>query len=184
MRRVLACLCLLLAPALSVQAQAPAPADDCLRARAVVADLMRITSPDGVQESYKVRIGGIEQWLYVRGQDRANPLLLFVHGGPASPAAPSLWQFQRPLEEYFTVVQWDQRGAGRTFLDNDPDAVADSIRIQRYVDDAIEVAEHLRQRYGKRKLVLVGHSWGTVVGMHAALRRPDLFHAYVGASAR
>lgn len=180
MRRVLACLCLLLAPALSVQAQAPAPADDCLRARAVVADLMRITSPDGVQESYKVRIGGIEQWLYVRGQDRANPLLLFVHGGPASPAAPSLWQFQRPLEEYFSVVQWDQRGAGRTFLDNDPDAVADSIRIQRYVDDAIEVAEHLRQRYGKRKLVLVGHSWGTVVGMHAALRRPDLFHAYVG----
>lgn len=77
-------------------------------------------------------------------------------------------------------MQWDQRGAGRTFLDNDPDAVADSIRIQRYVDDAIEVAEHLRQRYGKRKLVLVGHSWGTVVGMHAALRRPDLFHAYVG----
>jgi pimeloyl-ACP methyl ester carboxylesterase len=154
--------------------------DDYRRARATVADLSRIAGPDGVQESYAARIGGIDQWLYVRGQDRANPIILFVHGGPASPAAPSMWQFQRPIEEYFTVVQWDQRGAGKTYLENDPEAVAGTLRIQRYVDDAIEVAEHVRKRYGKRKLVLAGHSWGTVVGMRAALQRPDLFHAYVG----
>ena len=68
----------------------------------------------GVQEYYAVEIGGIRQWINVRGQDRDNPMVLFVHGGPASPVIPTLWQFQRPLEEYFTVVNYDQRGAGKT----------------------------------------------------------------------
>ncbi len=149
-------------------------------ARAIIADLDRIVAPGGVQETYKLRIGGIDQWVYARGQDRANPVILFVHGGPASPMSPSMWMFQRPLEEYFTVVHYDQRGAGRTFLETDPDSIADTLTIERYVDDAIELAERVRERYAKRKLILVGHSWGTVVGMKAALKRPELFHAYVG----
>jgi pimeloyl-ACP methyl ester carboxylesterase len=149
-------------------------------AREIIRDLDRIVAPTGVQEAYAARIGGIEQWINVRGQDRGNPMVLFVHGGPAAPVTPSLWQFQRPLEEYFTIAHYDQRGAGKTYHLAAPESIADSIRIQRYVDDAIEVAEHLRKRYGKQKLILMGHSWGTVVGMHAALKRPDLFHAYVG----
>jgi pimeloyl-ACP methyl ester carboxylesterase len=149
-------------------------------ARAIVKDLDRIVAPNGVQETLKLRIGGIEQWVYARGQDRANPVILFVHGGPASPMSAAMWMFQRPLEEYFTVVHWDQRGAGRTYLETDPDSIADTIRIDRYVDDAIELAQQVRERYDQRKLILVGHSWGTVVGMKAALKRPELFHAYVG----
>lgn len=74
----------------------------------------------------------------------------------------------------------DHRGAGKTHRANDPDSVAATRTIQRYVDDAVEIAEHLRTKYGKRKFILAGHSWGTVVGMKAALARPDLFHAYVG----
>jgi pimeloyl-ACP methyl ester carboxylesterase len=143
-------------------------------------DLQRIVAPSGVQESYKTRIGGIDQWINVRGQDQANPIILFVHGGPASPLTPQIWQFQRPIEEFFTVVNWDQRGAGKTYREDHSPAAGDSLRISRYVDDAIEVAEHVRKRHGKDKLILMGHSWGTVIGMHAALRRPDLFHAYVG----
>ena len=149
-------------------------------AREIVRDLGRIVAPQGVQEAYAARIGGIDQWLNVRGQDRDNPVILFVHGGPASPITPSQWQFQRPLEEYFTLVNYDQRGAGRTYSRTLPDSYAGTIRIERYVDDAIEIAEYVRQRYSKRKLILMGHSWGTVVGMKAALKRPDLFHAYVG----
>jgi pimeloyl-ACP methyl ester carboxylesterase len=165
---------------------APSSAQDCpdiaayQGAREVIEDLGRIVAPTGVQESYKTRIGGIDQWITVRGQDRANPIILFVHGGPASPLTPTLWQFQRPIEEYFTMVTWDQRGAGKTFASNAPEPVADSIHIARYVDDAIEIAEHVKQRHGKDRLILMGHSWGTIVGMHAALKRPDLFHAYVG----
>src|SRR3546814_7507297 len=111
----------------------------------------------------------------LRGQDRDNPVILFIHGGPASPLMPTTWEFQRPLEEYFTVVNYDQRGAGKTFLANDPDAVADTLHIERYVDDAIEIAEHVRARLGKDKLIVMAHSWGTVVGMGAALERPALF---------
>jgi len=159
-----------------VQAQAKA----YRAARAAVADLERIAAPEGVQDAYKTRIGGIAQWISVRGQDRANPMILFVHGGPASPVTPTMWQFQRPIEEYFTVANYDQRGAGKTYGETDPETVSPTIHIDRYVDDAIEVAEHLRQRYGKRKLILVGHSWGTIIGMQAALKRPDLFYAYVG----
>lgn len=163
-----------------VRAQDDAKAQAWTQARAIVADLDKIVAPHGVQDAYKTRIGGIDQWLTVRGQERDNPMILFVHGGPAAPVTPTLWQFQRPLEEYFTIANWDQRGAGKTYGETDPAQVADTIRIDRYVDDAIEVAEHLRQRYGKKKLILMGHSWGTIVGMKAALKRPDLFYAYVG----
>lgn len=148
--------------------------------RAIIQDLGRIVSPSGIQESYQAQIGGIHQWLNVRGQDSANPILLFVHGGPASPLIPTMWQFQRPIEEYFTVVNWDQRGAGKTYTAQDHNAYGDTLHIDRYADDAIEVAEYVRKRYGKRKIVLMGHSWGTIVSMKAALKRPDLFYAYVG----
>lgn len=164
----------------AVHAQEPLSDDAYAKARDVVRDLGRIVAPDGIQETYKARIGGIDQWINVRGQDRDNPVILFVHGGPASPLMPTIWEFQRPLEEYFTVVNYDQRGAGKTFLANDPAAVADTLHIDRYIDDAIEVAQYVRKRYHKDKVVLMGHSWGTVVGMGAALERPDLFHAYVG----
>lgn len=149
-------------------------------ARGVVRDLQRIVAPAGVQESYKTTIGGIDQWIDVRGQDKSNPIILFVHGGPAAPLIPGIWEFQRPIEEYFTVVNYDQRGAGKTYLETDPESISDTIHIDRYVDDAIEIAEYVRKRYGKDKLILMGHSWGTVVGMKAALKRPGLFHAYVG----
>ena len=170
------------APTLPLHAGEPPVAADAgaEAARAVVKDLDRIVAPSGVQETFKLRIGGIEQWVYARGQDRSNPVILFVHGGPASPMSAAMWMFQRPLEEYFTVVHWDQRGAGRTFLATDPGSIADTIHIDRYVDDTIELAQHLRERYNVGKLILVGHSWGTVVGMKAALERPQLFHAYVG----
>lgn len=168
-----------LCPAVHAQEK---PSDDgaYAKARAVVRDLERIVAPSGIQETWKARIGGIDQWINVRGQDRDNPVIVFVHGGPASPLIPTIWEFQRPLEEYFTIVNYDQRGAGKTFLANDPDAVAGTIHIERYIDDAIELAEYVRKRYHKDKVILMGHSWGTVVGMGAALKRPDLFHAYVG----
>jgi pimeloyl-ACP methyl ester carboxylesterase len=148
--------------------------------REIIGDVSRIVAPHGVQENFKLPIGGIQQWIYTRGQDRNNPVLLFIHGGPASPSAPTMWLYQRPLEEYFTVVNYDQRGAGKTYQDNDPDAVRPTLRIGQFVDDAVEIAQAIAKRYGKRKVIVVGHSWGTVVGMRAVLAHPDLFHAYVG----
>ena len=109
-----------------------------------------------------------------------NIPVLFVHGGPASPLTPTLWQFQRPIEEYFTMVTWDQRGAGKTYLANDPAQVRPTMSITRMVDDAEEVAAHLRKTYGKRRIILMAHSFGTIVGLRLAQRQPDWFYAYVG----
>jgi pimeloyl-ACP methyl ester carboxylesterase len=150
------------------------------KARAIIKDLGRIETPNGIQESYTLEINGIQQALNVRGKDKNNPILLFVHGGPASPIMPGMWQFQRPLEDYFTVVNWDQRGAGKTYLLNDLDALQANMTIADYVADTVAITQHIIQRYGKQKVILLGHSWGTIVGMKAALQQPELFYAYVG----
>lgn len=163
-----------------VAGQSANPTDKYSAGKEIISDLDKIVSPDGVQESYKVEIGGINQWVYVRGQNRENPIILFVHGGPASPMSPLTWMFQRPMEEYFTVVNWDQRAAGKTFLEADINSISDTIKIEQYVDDAVNLASYLTKRYKKNKIILAGHSWGTVIGLKAALKCPDLFYAYVG----
>jgi proline iminopeptidase len=156
------------------------PADAYSPGRALVADFDRIVSPRGVQESFVATLGGARQYVSVRGADRRNPILLYIHGGPASVELPISWSFQRPWEDYFTVVQWDQRAAGKSFLLNDPAAMAPTLRPERYRDDAIELIELLRRRYGKRKIFLLGHSWGSTIGLAVAARRPDLLYAYLG----
>jgi len=158
----------------SIAADAYSPGRD------LVTDLDRIVTPNGVQESFIVTLGGARQYVSVRGADRANPILLYVHGGPASVELPISWSFQRPWEDFFTVVEWDQRAAGRSFRLNDPQAMGPTLAPDRYRDDAIELIELLRKRYGKRKIFLLGHSWGSAVGLSVALKRPDLLYAYVG----
>src|SRR6478672_7356876 len=103
-----------------------------------------IRSAKGIDEAGYVNIGGIEQWVTIRGQDRANPVLLFLHGGPGD--VTSCWTFRMfdPWEDHFTVVQWDQRGAGRT-LKKSGTAGAPSLTVDRMAQDGIELAEYLRK---------------------------------------
>ncbi|GAB3510079.1 alpha/beta fold hydrolase [Pseudoxanthomonas daejeonensis] len=108
-------------------------------ARRIVADLGRIVAPEGVQEAWAQDAGGIAQWVTARGQDRANPVILFVHGGPASPLTPTLWQFSRPLDEHFTLVTYDQRAVGKTFLRNPQATMRASLaELDRQGVEAIE----------------------------------------------
>lgn len=177
-KRVL--LATLLAFAAPCAAQTPSASDPYAAGRAIVADINRVVTPSGIQETFEATVGGARQVVNVRGADRANPILLFIHGGPAAVEMPIAWAFQRPWEDHFTVVQWDQRGAGRSFLLNDQTKLAPTLRPERYRDDAIELIELLRKRYGQRKIFVLGHSWGSIVGLMVAAKRPDLLHAYVG----
>ena len=149
-------------------------------ARAIIADVSKIVSPDGIQETFVATLGGARQVVNVRGADRDNPVLIFVHGGPGAVEMPFAWTFQRPWEDFFTVVHYDQRGAGRSYPLNAPETLASTMTLERYRDDAIELIELMRERYGKRKVLLMGHSWGSFVGLAVATKRPDLLHAYVG----
>lgn len=170
---------LALSPPAAAQA-GPAAADPYAPAREVVAEIGEIVTPNGVQENLVVELGGIPQAINVRGADRDNPILLFLHGGPGAVEMPIAWSFQRPWEDYFTVVQWDQRAAGKTYAMSDPEAIAPTLSLERYRDDAIELIGYLNARYGKRKIFLMGHSWGSVLGLAVAEARPDLLHAYIG----
>lgn len=149
-------------------------------ATAVVRELRRIVTPNGVERNATFRIGGIDQFVSIRGADRRNPVLLIVHGGPGFPTTPMSWWSTRALEEYFTVVHWDQRGSGKTYLLNDPKAVAPTMKPERFVDDAEELAARLRSDLGKKKLFVLGTSWGSYVGLELVRRRPEWLHAYIG----
>ena len=162
------------------QPPVPVEADPFAPGRAIIADLDRIVTPAGVQEDFEVTLGGARQVVNVRGADRANPILLFIHGGPGAVEMPIAWSFQRPWEDFFTVVQWDQRGAGRSYPLNNTAELAPTMTLERYRDDAIELIEQLRERYGKRKVFVVGHSWGSAIGLSVAIKRPDLLYAYIG----
>src|SRR5215468_10673187 len=111
----------------------------------IVAEMRRIVTPEGVEPLQKVRIGGIDHWISVRGFDCRNPILLYINGGPGFPAMPTSWYYQRGWEEYFTVVQWDQRGAGKTYVANDPKIVAPTLTPQRMVADTEEMIGWLRK---------------------------------------
>ena len=147
---------------------------------AILAEVGKIVSSNGIDEAKAVEIGGIQQWITVRGRDRRNPILLVIHGGPAAPDLPNRYLFEAPWTDYFTVVEWDQRGSGKTFALNDPAKVAPTMREERLVQDAEDLTAYLRATYGKKKIFALGHSWGTIVGLHLAERRPDWLYAYIG----
>jgi len=136
-------------------------------------------APEGIDEGRYVVIGGIEQWITIRGEDRRNPVLLFLHGGPGDATNPWGYAGFRSWLKAFTVVQWDQRGAGRTLGKNGPESAA-TITIDRMTQDGIELAEILRRTLQKDRIILVGHSWGSILGALMAKARPDLFSAFVG----
>jgi pimeloyl-ACP methyl ester carboxylesterase len=146
----------------------------------VVRGLRRIVTPNGIERAQTVRIGGIDQFVTIRGDDRRNPVLLVLHGGPGYVETPLNWWYARGWEEYFTVVEWDQRGAGKTYLINDPKAVAPTMNRERMVEDTEEMAAWVRRELGKRKIFVWGHSWGSYLGLELARRHPDWLHAYIG----
>jgi pimeloyl-ACP methyl ester carboxylesterase len=142
-----------------------------------VAAQTRIRSPHGIESLERVTLGGIPQWILVRGWDRRNPVLLFLHGGPGFPETAVARLFCAELEKHFTVVHWDQRGAGKSYRFGEDRS---SWTIQDYVDDTHALVELLLRRFGKERLFLVGHSWGTILGLQTAHDHPELIHALVG----
>lgn len=136
-----------------------------------------IVSENGVASLEPVRLGGVEQWILVRGYDVSNPVLVFLHGGPGSPAMPYARFSFGGLERDFTVVTWDQRGCGKSYY---PGLSASSITLEQLLADTRELIQLMRTRFGVERVYLMGLSWGSVLGALTARDHPEWLHAYIG----
>ncbi|MCM3442924.1 alpha/beta fold hydrolase [Metabacillus halosaccharovorans] len=125
----------------------------------------------------KVTLGNVEQWYIARGSSIENPILLFFHGGPGSPQTGAQHKYNRELENYFLVVNWDQRGCGKSYNKNvDPQ----TMNVQQLLSDAYELVQHLLERFNQKKVYIMGHSMGALIGVLFAEKYPEVISAYVG----
>lgn len=128
-----------------------------------------------ISEKIKVNIGGVEQGMFIKGTDTSNPVLLYLHGG--MPDYFLTERYPTGLEQEFTVVWWEQRGSGLSYSADIP---PESVNPEQLVSDTVEVTDYLRRRFGQEKIYLMGHSGGTFIGIQAAARAPESYHAYMG----
>ena len=131
----------------------------------------------GLSEKIWVEINGVRQGMFIQSRDTSHPVLLFVHGGPGVPEFFLTGRYPTGLEEDFTVVWWDQRGAGLSYS---PDIPPETMTVEQMVDDTLAVTNYLRERFGKEKIYLMAHSGGSFFGIQAVQRAPELYYAYIG----
>ena len=129
--------------------------------------------PGSISEKIRVEINGVEQDMFVKGMDVHNPVLLLVHGGPGMPDYFLRENHPTRVEEHFTVAWWDQRATGLSY---DPDMPRSTMTVDQFVADTLAVTDYLRDRFGRNKIYLLGHSWGSFIGIQAAQRAPERLH--------
>ena len=134
--------------------------------------------PGSIAEIAYIGLGGLDQWVMIRGESVANPLLILLHGGPGFPEARLFRHFNSPLEKNFTVVYWDQRGTNRSF---DRKIPASSMTVEQFIADLDELVNVVSRRFGQHKVAIYGHSWGSALGVLYAARFPEKVAAFVGA---
>ena len=131
--------------------------------------------PESISEKIFVNINGVQQGMIIKSKDMRNPVLLYVHGG--MPDYFLTQKYPTGLEDYFTIVWWEQRGSGLSF---NPDFTPKTITSEQLISDTLQVTNYLRDRFGKEKIYLIGHSGGTYIGIQAAAQAPELYYAYIG----
>lgn len=136
----------------------------------------KIQGENSIAVIEKVKLGGLEQSILIRGKDIANPILLFLHGGPGYPQISFARKYQRTLEDSFVVANWDQRGSGMSYLSSIP---KESMNRAQFIEDTKKLMDYLCERYQKEKIYLVGHSWGTELGLYVIDKYPEKVAAFI-----
>ncbi len=130
---------------------------------------------DNISEKIFVDINGVKQGMFIKSMDAAHPVLLNLHGG--LPEYFLTYKYPTGLEKYFTVVWWEQRGAGISY---NPSLARDCLSVEQLISDTTELTNYLRHRFDQEKIYLLGHSHGSFFGIQAAAKKPELYHAYIG----
>jgi pimeloyl-ACP methyl ester carboxylesterase len=128
-----------------------------------------------ISEKVFVNINGVEQGMFIKSKDATHPVLLYLHGG--MPEYFLTQKYPTGLEDYFTVVWWEQRGSGLSYSTDIP---PETMTVEQLISDTLAVTNYLRNRFGQEKIYLMGHSGGTFIGIQAAARAPELYYAYIG----
>jgi pimeloyl-ACP methyl ester carboxylesterase len=145
---------------------------------AQITDVRGKPIPGSIASLEKMKLGGVEQWILIRGESITNPVLLFLHGGPGTSELGLLRKYNMTiLEQYFTVVVWDQRGAGKSYASINP---VSGMNIEQFVSDTHELTIMLCKRFNQKQISLVGHSWGSALGVLTVKKYPELYFAYIG----
>lgn len=139
-----------------------------------------IDTGNGINESFTLTIGGINQYFNVRGEDKSNPLVLVLHGGPGSSVIPIMHLYQSYWESFSTVINWDQRNTGKTYYLNNPESVYETLTLDQMIQDIYEVVEAMKIIYNQENLIIVGHSWGSLIGTVYAQTYPETIKGYIG----
>ena len=134
------------------------------------------TDEAGIAEIRDIELNGVKQRILIRGTNKTNPILLHLHGGPGGPDQTLIQSSEKTVEDIFTVVYWDQRGAGASYSS---DQDIEQLSLAQIVDDGIKLAELLSKEFEQEKIFLQGHSWGTLVGLKMAAERPERFKAFI-----
>lgn len=142
------------------------------------AERIKIISTSRVESLEKLRLGGVDQWILIRGWNRNDPVLLLMHGGPGFPSMPFA-HVATELEKHFVVVHWDQRGAGKSYSASDPNS---SMNMHQFIADTVELTDVLRGRFHQPRIFLGAHSWGSMIGALAVAQAPERFTAYFAIS--
>jgi pimeloyl-ACP methyl ester carboxylesterase len=133
--------------------------------------------PGSIAEVHTLHLGGVDQWVMIRGESLANPPLILLHGGPGFAETFFFRSCNAPLERAFTVVYWDQRGSSKSYDSRIPKS---SMTVEQFIADLDELVEAVRKGVGQQKVAIFGHSWGSALGVLYAARFPEKVAAYVG----
>lgn len=142
-----------------------------------------ITDADGsplegsISTIEKITLGGQDQYIIIRGIDHTKPIMLFLHGGPGSPEVAFIKHYNLDIENDYVMVYWEQRGAGKSFSKHIP---PETMNLEQMISDTRELSEYLARRFNRERIFIMGHSWGSLLGILSAYKHPELYHAYLG----
>jgi pimeloyl-ACP methyl ester carboxylesterase len=138
-------------------------------------EMVNHTKETRIASCRNIEIGGIKQWIFIKGKTIKSPILLFLHGGPGDAEWPLVRIFNSQLENYFTIVYWEQRGAGKSFIDSTP-----NMNIDQFIFDTKELVDYIKKELDQKRVFVFGHSWGSLLGMLTVQKYPNLFESFIG----
>lgn len=144
-----------------------------------IASDLQIKSILDMSDTEYVFLNGISHAINVRDGYKGHPVVLYLHGGPGWPISPLSYRYFKEWEDSFTLIHWDQRGAGKTLCENknyDPSTAT----FDDFYQDTVAMVKHLRGKYKKDKIIILGHSWGSLLGIHLVKNHPEWVSAYIG----